>query len=184
MKIIKTKFKGLLIVKGHSFADARGYFREMFLKRSIKKNLFPKKEFPFWCVSKSKKNVLRGLHFQVKKQQDKFVTVVKGKILDVVIDLRRNSKTFGKYFSIKLSETNSLSVLIPRGFAHGFLGLEKDNIIIYGMGNYRSKKDEVGILWNDKDLSIKWPQKKFIISQKDKKNISFKQFKKLKNNFK
>ena len=127
-------------------------------------------------MSKSKKNVLRGMHLQTKNQQEKFITVVKGKILDVVVDLRIKSKTFGKHFKILLSEKNCKSILIPKGFAHGFLALDKENIIVYGNSNYRSKKSELGIIWNDKDLNIKWPKKKFIISKKDKKNISLKKF--------
>ena len=151
MKVYKTKFKDLLIIKSKNFYDPRGLFRELSKNSVIKKNLI------FTVVSISKKNVLRGLHMQKRKQQDKFVAVIKGKILDVVVDLRRNSRTFGKYFSIRLSDQNSLSLFIPKGFAHGFVGLDKENIIIYGMGNYRSKKDEIGILWKDKDLSINWP---------------------------
>ncbi len=183
MKIIKTKFKRLFLIKSNSYIDNRGYFKELYLRKFLKKKIFKGNDFPFWCLSKSKKNVLRGLHFQKNNQQDKFVCVIKGKILDIAVDLRKNSKTFGKYFSIKLSDKNSISILIPKGFAHGFLGLDKENIIFYGMGNYRSKKDEMGILWNDEDLSIRWPNKKFIISKKDRNNISFKQFKKLKRNF-
>ena len=101
--------------------------------------------------------------------QAKFVTVLKGKILDVVVDLRIKSKTFGKHFKIELSEKNSKSLLIPKGFAHGFLGLEKENIVLYSNDNYRSQKNEVGILWNDKKLKINWPKKKLIISKKIKK---------------
>ena len=127
-------------------------------------------------MSKSKKNVLRGMHLQTKNQQEKFISVVKGKILDVVVDLRIKSNTFGKHFKILLSEKNCKSILIPKGFAHGFLALDKENIIVYGNSNYRSKKSELGIIWNDKDLNIKWPKKKFIISKKDKKNISLKKF--------
>ena len=127
-------------------------------------------------MSKSKQNVLRGLHLQTKNQQEKFISVVKGKILDVVVDLRKNSKTFGKHFKIILSEKNCKSILIPEGFAHGFLGLDKENIIVYGNNNYRSKNSELGILWNDKDLNINWPKKKFIISKKDRKNFSLKKF--------
>ena len=127
-------------------------------------------------MSKSKKNVLRGMHLQTKNQQEKFITVVKGKILDVVVDLRIKSKTFGKHFKILLSEKNCKSILIPKGFAHGFLALDKENVIVYGNSNYRSKKSELGIIWNDQDLNVKWPKKKFIISKKDKKNISLKKF--------
>ena len=123
-----------------------------------------------------KKNVLRGLHLQTKNSQEKFVSVLKGKILDVVIDLRRNSKTFGKHFKIILSEKNSKSLLIPSGFAHGFLGLENENIVLYSNNNYRSKANEIGINWNDQTLKINWPNKKFIISKKDRNNISMSQF--------
>ena len=111
-------------------------------------------------------------------QQDKLVFVIKGKIFDLVVDLRKNSKTYGKKFSITLSDKNAKSLFIPAGFAHGFCGLEKENIVLYGCTNYRSKKDEIGILLNDNDLKINWPVKRPIISSKDKKNISFHSFKK------
>ena len=130
-------------------------------------------------MSNSKKNVIRGLHMQKKFQQEKFVSVVKGKIFDVVIDLREKSKTYGKKFSIILSDKNSISLLIPAGFAHGFCGLEKNNLVFYGCTNYRSVKNELGILWNDKSLKIKWPIKKPIISSKDESNITFEKYKNL-----
>ena len=130
-------------------------------------------------MSKSKKNVLRGLHLQTKLQQDKFISVVKGEIFDIVVDLRKNSRTYGKKYSTILSAKNSTSVFIPAGFAHGFCGLENENLVFYGCTNYRSKKNEVGILWNDKNLKIKWPTKKPLVSKKDKKNLSFKEFCKL-----
>lgn len=130
----------------------------------------------FWCVSKSQKNVLRGLHLQTKNSQEKYVSVLKGKILDVVIDLRKNSKSFGKHIKIILSETNAKSILIPSGCAHGFLGLDKENIVLYSNNNYREKNNEVGLIWNDKNLKIKWPKKKLIISKKDKNNLSLKDF--------
>ena len=104
---------------------------------------------------------------------------MQGKIFDVALDLRKNSKTFGKHFSIILSNKNSTSVFIPAGFAHGFCALEKENLIFYGCTNYRSKNNEVGIVWNDKDLKVKWPLNKPIVSIKDRNNISFKNFKKL-----
>ena len=116
------------------------------------------------------------MHLQTKNSQEKFVSVLKGKILDVVIHLRRNSKTFGKHFKIILSEKNSKSLLIPSGFAHGFLGLENENIVLYSNNNYRSKANEIGINWNDQILKINWPNKKFIISKKDRNNISMSQF--------
>ena len=174
MIIINTKFHGLKIIKGINYYDNRGYFREV-----LRNTFFKNKNFIFWCVSKSKKNVLRGLHIQPKFQQDKFITAIKGKIFDVVLDLRKKSKTYGKYYSITLSDKNSTSLFAPAGFAHGFCGLESENLILYGFTKYRSKKNEVGILWNDDYLKIKWPIKKPIISRKDKNNISFDKFKNL-----
>jgi len=174
MKIFDTKFYGLKIIKGSNHYDRRGYFRETF-----KNNFFKNKKLIFWCMSKSKKNVLRGLHMQTIYQQDKFVSVIKGKIFDVVIDLRKKSKTYGKIYSITLSDKNSTSLFIPAGFAHGFCGLENENLVFYGCTNYRSKKNEVGILWNDDMLKIKWPIKKPILSKKDKNNMTFKKFKSL-----
>ena len=171
MHIKNTKFKGLKIINGKAFFDNRGFFREIFKKNSLKKH-----KPIFWCLSKSKRNVLRGLHIQVKNTQEKFVTVIKGKIIDIVVDLRKNSNTFGKHLKITLSSKKCNSVLIPAGFAHGFLALEKENIVLYSNNNYRSKNNEVGLLWNDKDLNIKWPNKKLIISNKDRSNISFNEY--------
>ena len=171
MKIIATKFSGLKIIQSKCFKDSRGFFKE-----DYKKKFFKNKKFIFGCSSSSKKNVLRGIHLQTKFSQEKYVSVLKGAILDVVVDLRKNSKTFGKHFKIILSEYNAKSVFIPAGFAHAFLGLKKENIIYYYCTNYRSIKHEVGLMWNDKDLKIKWPIKKPIISKKDKNNLKFKEF--------
>ena len=175
MKLQKTKIPGLLIIKSKIFKDKRGYLRETF-----KNNLINKKYFPFDVMSFSKKNVLRGLHLQLKKPQAKLITVLRGRIFDVCVDCRPKSKTFGKYFSIYLSEKENKSLLIPDGFAHGFSSLTDDVILHYKCSNYRSANSEIGIMWNDKDLAIKWPNKKFIISDKDKKNISFNDLKKFK----
>ena len=172
MKITKTKLNGLLILYKQKFLDSRGYFLELYKKKIIKKNL------PFTCISFSKKNVIRGLHLQTSNAQAKYVSVLKGKILDIAVDLRKNSKTFGKSFKIILSEKNSKSIYIPEGFAHGFCGLEKENYMLYACSNYRSKGSEVGIIWNDQKLNIKWPKIKPIISNKDKKNITFEEYKK------
>ena len=121
--------------------------------------------------------MIRGLHLQKKFQQDKLVAVIKGKIFDVVVDLRKKSKTYGKHYSITLSDRNSTSLFIPAGFAHGFCGLKNSNLVFYGFTNYRSKKDEIGILWNDQKLKIKWPITKPILSKKDKNNITFENYK-------
>ena len=109
-------------------------------------------------------------------EQDLFVSVIKGKIFDVVLDLRKKSKTYGKHNSIILSDKNSTSLYIPTGFAHGFCTLENESLVLYGMTNYRSRENEVGILWNDDVIKIKWPVKKPIVSKKDKNNLTFKKF--------
>jgi dTDP-4-dehydrorhamnose 3,5-epimerase len=171
LKILKTKIKGLQIIKYKNHSDNRGYFKEIF-----KSKLFNNKNFIFWSLSMSKKNVIRGIHFQKKLAQDKYVSIIKGKVFDLVVDLRKKSKTYGKTFSIILSEKNNTSLFIPSGFGHGFCGLDKENIVLYGCTKYRSIKNETGILWNDKHLKIKWPIKKPIVSIKDKKNISFLNF--------
>ena len=171
MQIKKTKLKGLRIVSNKIYKDKRGHFKEDF-----KSAFFKGSNFIFSCTSKSKKNVLRGLHMQTQKKQAKFVSVLKGSILDVVVDLRKNSKTFGKHFKIELTDKNGKSIFIPAGFAHGFLAREKENIVHYYNTNYRSPKHEIGIMWNDPSLKIRWPIKKPILSKKDKKNLSFKQF--------
>ena len=167
MKIKKTKFKNLVILKGVKHKDNRGYLRELVLEKLIKEN------FKFQILSVSKKNVLRGLHFQVKKPQGKLISVLKGEIFDVTVDLRKNSKTFGKYFSIRLSEKNCTSIFVPPGFAHGFLTLKKENIICYSCTEYRSAKNERSLKYNDPKLKIKWPIKKPIVSSKDFNASSF-----------
>ena len=171
MKISNTKFSGLKILNGIKFDDSRGYFREIYLQK-----IFKKKKFIFWCMSKSKKNVLRGMHIQTKNTQAKIVSVIKGKILDVVIDCRKKSKTFGMYYKIVLSDKNCKSLMIPDGFAHGFLALEKENIIFYGCDNYRSSSSEATIKWDDPNINIKWPSNKKIISKKDKIGKNFSEF--------
>ena len=168
--LVKTSIKDLLIVQNKKFSDSRGHFKELIRENEIKK------KFPFIVMSYSKKNVVRGLHLQLRKQQGKYLSVIKGKIFDVVIDLRKNSSTFGKTFTTILSEKNSKSIYIPPGFAHGFCGLNKENYVIYSCTNYRDAKSEIGIKYNDKKLNIKWPIKNLIISTKDKKNISFNEF--------
>ena len=124
-------------------------------------------------MSYSKKNVLRGLHIQTNKSQGKYISVLKGKIFDIVVDLRKKSKSFGKCYKNILSEKNSRSLYIPPGFAHGFVGIDNNNYVIYSCTNYRDKNSEVGIIYNDPILKIKWPKRKYIISSKDKQNISF-----------
>jgi len=171
MKILKTKFKDLLVFKSKNFFDNRGHFRELALEKRIKKKLI------FTVMSKSKKNVLRGLHMQKKSKQGKYISCIKGEILDVVVDCRNKSKTFGRHFKITLSEKNCKSIYIPPGFLHGFLGLGRENIVIYGCTNYRDQKSEIGVSWNDKDLKINWNIKSPILSKKDTQNLKFKEIK-------
>lgn len=173
---MKINIKGIKIFKSSIFKDNRGFFKEIY------KTEFINKKFVFHCLSKSKKNVLRGLHIQTKNPQGKFLTVVKGEIFDVVLDLRKNSRTFGKYFKIYLSENYNNSIFIPEGCAHGFYTLKKENIVYYCNTKYRNSKKEITIKWNDVDLKINWPVKKPILSNKDRNGISFYEFKKLHSN--
>jgi len=170
MKIIKTNIKDLILLETNIYKDNRGFFKE------VEKNRILKKKFVFDCFSYSKKNTLRGLHLQTKKSQAKIITVVQGKILDVVVDLRKKSKTFGKFFSIEISQDSNFSLFIPENFAHGFLCLSKNCAVYYKCTNYRDKKSETTIKWNDKSLNIKWPISKPILSKKDKMGLSFNEF--------
>tara|TARA_B100001063_G_scaffold247089_1_gene290117 strand:+ start:2159 stop:2671 length:513 start_codon:yes stop_codon:yes gene_type:complete len=170
MKIVKTKIKDLVLIKTNVYKDKRGFFKEVEMKKTLKKN------FIFDCFSFSKKNTLRGLHLQKKKSQAKIITVVQGEIIDVVVDLRKKSKTYGKYFSIKISEKSDFSIFIPENFAHGFLCLSKVCAVYYKCTNYRDKNSEVTIKWNDKNLNIKWPIKKPILSNKDQNGVDFLKF--------
>tara|TARA_Y100000389_G_C17254248_1_gene409706 strand:- start:265 stop:786 length:522 start_codon:yes stop_codon:yes gene_type:complete len=167
MKILKTNIKDLVILKTQIYKDKRGFFKE------VERNNVSKKKFIFDCFSFSKRNVLRGLHLQSKKSQAKLITVVQGKILDVVVDLRKNSKTYGKHFMIEISQNSDYSLYIPENFAHGFLCLSKTCSVYYKCTNYRDKNSEKTILWNDKNLNIKWPVKKPILSDKDKLGVKF-----------
>jgi dTDP-4-dehydrorhamnose 3,5-epimerase len=165
MKVKKNKFEGLLIIEGKLHSDNRGYLREIYLEKIINK------KFKFQIVSKSKKNILRGMHIQSINPQGKYLSVIKGKIFDVVVDLRIKSKTFGKSYSVLLSDKNCKSIYIPEGFAHGFLSLDNENIISYNCTNYRNAKSELTLKWDDIDINIKWPKIKPILSSKDMKGL-------------
>ena len=170
MKLIKTKIKDLVLIKTKIYKDRRGFFKE------VEKKNFLKKKFIFDCYSFSKKNTLRGLHLQTKNSQAKIITVVQGEILDVVVDLRKKSKTFGKHFAVKMSQNSNFSLYIPENFAHGFLCLSNNCGVYYKCTNYRNEKSETTILWNDKNLNINWPIKKPLLSKKDKIGLDFKEF--------
>ena len=173
MFVINTKFRNLKIIQQKKNGDARGFLRETFRKKVIKWD-----ELIFDYTTTSKKNVLRGFHFQSKFKQAKYVSVLKGRILDCVIDLRKKSKTFGKSFTIELSENNCKSLYIPEGFAHGYYSFSDLNIIYYKLSNYYHPEYEDGIIWNDKFLKNIWPTNKPIVSEKDKKLKTFLDFKK------
>ena len=166
---IKKKNEQILSIKKKLFFDKRGYFLEILKEKKLKN------KFPFCVMSYSKKNVIRGLHIQTKNRQGKFITVIKGRIFDVAVDLRKNSKTFGKVFTNILRESPSKSLFIPPGFAHGFCTLDKHNYIIYSCTKYRDKKSEKTIIYNDTNLKIKWPVSKPILSEKDSKYVDFKE---------
>ena len=174
MHLIDTKFKGLKIIQQKRIGDSRGSLRETFKKKIIKwDNLI------FDYATLSKKNVLRGFHFNSKYPQAKYVTVLKGKILDCVIDLRKKSKTFGKSFSIVLSEDNCKSLYIPEGFGHAYYSFSKLNLIYYKLSNYYKPKYEDGIIWNDKNLKLKWPTNNPTLTRRDTKWGTFIDFKKI-----
>ena len=170
MKIIKTKFKGLIILKRAIYFDNRGFLKELFEQKKFQK------KFIFDYFSVSKKNVIRGLHLQYKTPQTKLISVLSGKIFDVVVDCRKNSKTFGKHFYTYISAKDNTSLYVPEGFAHGFCSLTHNTILHYRNSNYRNKKYETGILWKDRDLKIKWPVRNPLISLRDKKNITYNKF--------
>ena len=177
MKINKTFIEDLLIIEPVLFKDERGFFYESYNKKNLDKII--KIAFVQDNESKSYKGVVRGLHFQRPPfEQTKLVSCVSGKIFDVAVDLRTNSKTYGKSFSIELSSENNKQLFVPKGFAHGFQVLSETAIVNYKVDNFYNPKSDSGIIWNDKDLSIDWNlDLKPILSKKDLKLISFKELK-------
>ena len=176
MKLLKTIIKGPKIIKTKVYYDNRGILKETF-RNTFFKNL----NFPFDIMSTSKKNVLRGLHIQTRNQQAKIITVTYGKIFDVAVDLRKNSKTFGKYVSFIMSDKSDFSFYIPKSFAHGFLCLSKKCTINYKCSEYRDANSERTLLWNDEKININWPIKNPILSKKDKKGLGLIFFKQIDN---
>jgi len=178
LEIIKTDIKGLLIIKPKVFGDERGYFFESFNEINYQKAGI---NFCFVQdnISKSKKNTVRGLHYQVGDYaQGKLCKVIYGKVLDVAVDIRFGSPTFGKYFSSELSEENHAQLWIPPGFAHGFSVLSDEAIFSYKCTKLYSKADERAILFNDPDLNIDWKVNNPIVSEKDFKANLFKKIEK------
>ena len=177
MKIIKTFINDLLIIEPQLFNDERGFFYESYNKNKLDKII--KMNFVQDNESKSIRGVIRGLHFQKPPfEQTKLVRCVSGEILDIAVDLRKNSKTYGKYFSIELSSENNKLLLVPKGFAHGFQVLSETAIVNYKVDSFYNPKYDSGIIWNDKDLLIKWDNDiEPILSKKDLNLETFRELK-------
>ncbi len=170
MNAIKTELKGCFILEPKVFQDYRGYFFESFNQQLINKLTNTSTNFVQDNESFSTKGVLRGLHYQIGEHaQAKLVRVVKGKVLDVAVDVRKDSGTFGKYISVELSEDNKRQLFVPRGFAHGFIVLSETAIFSYKCDNFYNKESEGGIIFNDSTLDINWqlPENEFLVSEKD-----------------
>ncbi|MCS5420414.1 MULTISPECIES: dTDP-4-dehydrorhamnose 3,5-epimerase [Psychrilyobacter] len=181
-KRIETGIEGLVVIEPTVFGDNRGFFMESYSKKDFEE-IGLKMEFVQDNHSKSKKGVLRGLHFQTKHTQGKLVRVIAGSVLDVAVDLRDGSKTFGQHYIVELTEENKRMVYVPEGFAHGFLTLEDDTEFQYKCTNYYAPEFDSGVLWNDSDISIDWNFEKYglkeeeiLLSEKDKVQQTLKEF--------
>lgn len=169
-KIIETPIKDLILIETKVFKDPRGFFMETYNQKEFEE-IGLKLNFVQDNLSLSKKGVLRGLHFQIKRPQGKLIRVIKGRVYDVAVDLRINSPTFGKWYGVELTGDNGLAFYIPEGFAHGFLTLEDETYFFYKCTELYHSEYDGGIIWNDPDIDVKWPLNKIdelIISEKDK----------------
>ncbi|MGN1373578.1 MAG: dTDP-4-dehydrorhamnose 3,5-epimerase [Candidatus Coproplasma sp.] len=171
MNFIKTEIDGVYVIEPKVFGDNRGYFMETYNERDFKENGL-NYDFVQDNQSKSKRGVLRGLHFQKTFPQAKLVRVIEGEVFDVAVDLRANSPTYGKYVGVILSGDNKKMFMIPRGFAHGFVVLSESATFTYKCDEFYHPEDEGGIMWNDPDVNIEWPQieGEILLSEKDKKH--------------
>lgn len=180
MKIKETGIKGLLVIEPDVFGDSRGYFMESFSEKKFREETGMDVTFVQDNESKSSYGVVRGLHFQRPPySQAKLVRVVSGRALDVAVDLREGSETYGKHFSIELSGENHLQVFIPKGFAHGFSVLSEEVLFQYKCDEYYAPESEGAVIWNDPDLNIDWkvPHEDVRLSEKDKKHSRLKDLK-------
>ena len=178
IKVTETKLQGIKIIEPQRFGDNSGWFMEVYQYDTYRQAGI-NCSFVQDNRSYSKRNVLRGLHFQKKHQQDKLISVLCGKIFDVVVDIRKDSATFGQWLGIELSAENRKQLFIPKGFAHGYIVLSEDAEILYECSEKYYPDEESGILWNDKDLQIDWQiedKEKLILSEKDKKWQTWKEF--------
>ena len=178
MNIVETEIKGVFIIEPKVFGDNRGYFFESFSHREFESVIGPV-TFVQDNQSKSSYGVVRGLHFQKPPHaQAKLVRVVKGKVLDVAVDLRKDSPTFGKYMAVELSDENHRQVFIPKGFAHGFSVLSEEAVFQYKCDEYYAPESEAAIAWDDQDLNIDWkvPAEDVVLSAKDRNHPTLKEF--------
>lgn len=170
-KIIPTKFSELFIIENDFFEDNRGFFIQSYQKQDFDKKIaeYTDKKYNFVQdnVSSSTNNVIRGLHYQLKNPQAKLVSVLNGAIIDVVVDIRKDSKTFGKYFKIEIFEGGRVQLLVPEGFAHGFRALEYNTIVSYKTTNPYCAGDEYGIIYNDPHIGIDWTDDEYPIIDKE-----------------
>ena len=177
MNFIKTEIEGVYIIEPKVFGDNRGYFFESYNEKEFKENGL---DYTFVQdnQSKSKKGVLRGLHFQKTYPQAKLVRVLEGEVFDVAVDLRKDSKTYGKWVGVILSSENKRQFMIPRGFAHGFVVLSESATFTYKCDEFYHPEDEGGLMWNDEDINIEWPYEgEVLLSEKDKNHPSLKESK-------
>ena len=177
MKAHSTPLADLFVIEPTVFSDSRGYFFESFNEKKFEELTGALPHFVQDNQSLSSKDVVRGLHFQAPPfGQAKLVRVIRGAVLDVVVDIRKNSRTYGQHFSCELTDKNHLMMWIPEGFAHGFSSLQDDTVFIYKCTNYYNKASEGSVLWNDPSLKIDWKVKDPVVSEKDQQGILLKDF--------
>lgn len=175
MKLLKTTINGLILIEPNVFYDTRGYFYETYNEQTFHNHGIDIK-FVQDNQSFSRKNVVRGLHYQRGEfAQDKLVYVTRGAVMDVAVDIRPESPTYGQYESFLLNEINKRMLIIPKGFAHGFVALKDDTVFNYKCSNVYNKDSEGGIIWNDESIGIKWGIKDPVVSEKDQQLATFKQ---------
>ena len=173
----KINIEGLKLFSPKVFEDERGYFTEFYNKEDFDAVIGEEIKFVQDNISCSHKNVIRGLHFQKPPfSQGKLIQVLRGKVMDVIVDIRRDSKTYGEHCKIELSDKNHKKLWIPSGFAHGFLSLENNTLLSYKCSDYYSMEHEMSLRWDDELININWGVKDPIVSEKDKKASSFKNF--------
>lgn len=176
MELVQSPLKDCFYLKPAQFKDERGIFSETYNKKTFQKVTGMDIDFVQDNQSQSSKGVLRGLHFQLGKMaQAKLVRVAHGKVLDIVVDIRKDSPTFGQHFSIELTRINGFQLFVPRGFAHGFITLSEESIFCYKCDNFYDKASEGGIIYNDATLKLDWhlPEEELIVSEKDLQLPSF-----------